>query len=248
MKWAQLCSSLNILWHCLSLGSEWNLTFSVLWPLLFPKFPWLIEWSTFTASSFRVWKSSTGIPSLPIALFLVMLPKAYLTSHNRTSGCRWVITLWWLSRLLSPFLYSSSVYSCHVFLISFTSVRSIPLLSFIVPILAWNIPLVSSVLLTRSLVLPILLFSSISLHWSLRMALLSLHALLWNSALIWKYLSLCLLPFTSLLFSAICKVSSDNYFTFLHIFFFGMILVTTSCTMFQTSVHSCSSRHSVYQV
>ena len=24
----QLCSSLNILWHCLSLGLEWNLTFS----------------------------------------------------------------------------------------------------------------------------------------------------------------------------------------------------------------------------
>ena len=55
----------------------------------------------------------------------------------------------------------------------------------------------------------------------------------WNSALIWKYLSLCPLPFASLLFSAICKVSSDNYFTFLHIFFFGMILVTTSCIMFR---------------
>ena len=26
--WVQLCSSLNILWHCLSLGLEWKLTFS----------------------------------------------------------------------------------------------------------------------------------------------------------------------------------------------------------------------------
>ena len=33
----------------------------------------------------------------------------------------------------------------------------------------------------RSLVFPILLFSSISLHWSLRKALLSLLAILWNS-------------------------------------------------------------------
>ena len=52
----------------------------------------LIECSTFTASSFRIWKSSTGIPSPPLALFLAMLPKAHLTSHSRMSGSRWVIT------------------------------------------------------------------------------------------------------------------------------------------------------------
>ena len=28
LRWVQLCSSLNILWHCLSLGLEWKLTFS----------------------------------------------------------------------------------------------------------------------------------------------------------------------------------------------------------------------------
>ena len=27
-EWVQLCSSLSILWHCLSLGLEWKLTFS----------------------------------------------------------------------------------------------------------------------------------------------------------------------------------------------------------------------------
>ena len=37
---------------------------------------WHIECSTFTASSFRIWNSSTGIPSPPLALFLVMLPKS----------------------------------------------------------------------------------------------------------------------------------------------------------------------------
>ena len=33
--------------------------------------------STFTASSFRIWNSSTGIPSPPLALFVVMLSKAH---------------------------------------------------------------------------------------------------------------------------------------------------------------------------
>ena len=28
VRWLQLCGSLNILWHCLSLGLEWKLTFS----------------------------------------------------------------------------------------------------------------------------------------------------------------------------------------------------------------------------
>ena len=55
-------------------------------------------------------------------------------------------------------------------------------MSFIVPIFAWNVPLVSLIFLKRSLVFSILLFSSISLHWSLMKALLSLLAILWNSA------------------------------------------------------------------
>ena len=41
---------------------------------------------------FRIWNSSTGIPSPPLALFVVMLSKAHLTSHSRMSGSRWVIT------------------------------------------------------------------------------------------------------------------------------------------------------------
>ena len=66
--------------------------------------------------------------------------------------------------VMKIFLYSSSVYSCHLFFISSASVRSIPFLSFIEPIFAWNVPLVSLIFLKRSLVFPILLFSSISLH------------------------------------------------------------------------------------
>ena len=83
---------------------------------------WHIECSTFTASSFRIWNISTGISSHPLALFVVMLSKAHLTSHSRMSGSRWVITPSWLSRLWRSFLYSSSVYSCHLFLISSASV------------------------------------------------------------------------------------------------------------------------------
>ena len=48
------------------------------------------------------------------------------------------------------------------------------------------------------------------------------------------------LPLASLLFSAICKTSSDNHFAFLYFFFLGMVLITASCTMARTSVHSSS--------
>ena len=74
-----------------------------------------IECNTFTASSFRIWNSSTGIPSPPLALFIAMLPNVHLTSHSRMSGSRWVITPSWLFGSWNSFLYSSSVYSCHLF-------------------------------------------------------------------------------------------------------------------------------------
>ena len=57
---------------------------------------WRIECCTLTASSFRTWNSSAGIPSPPLALFIEMLPKAHLTLHPRMSGSRWVTTPLWL--------------------------------------------------------------------------------------------------------------------------------------------------------
>ena len=160
---------------------------------------WHIECSTFTALSFRIWNSSTGIPSPPLALFVVILPKAHLTSHSDMSGSMWVITPLWLSESFRSFLCSSFLYSCHLFSISSASVRSIPFLSFIEPIFAWHVPLVSLILLKRSLVFPVLLFSSISLLWSLKKAFLSLLAILWNSAFKCLYLSFSPLLFPSLL-------------------------------------------------
>ena len=89
---------LNILWHCLSLGLEWKLIFfkpcGHCWVF---QISWYIDCSTFTASSFRIWSSPTGIPSLPLALFIVMLPKSHLISYPRMSGSRWVIIPSWLS-------------------------------------------------------------------------------------------------------------------------------------------------------
>ena len=83
---------------------------------------------------------------------------------------------------------SFSVYSFHLFLITFASVRSLLFLSIIVLIFAWNVPLVSPIFLKRSLVLPFLLFSFISVQCSLKKAFLSLLAVLLNSIFSWVYL------------------------------------------------------------
>ena len=82
-----------------------------------------------------------------------------------------------------------------LFLICSASVRALLFLSFILLIFAWNVTLISLIFLKRSQLFPILLFSSISLHWSLKMAFLSLHAIVWNSEFRKVYLSflLCLL-------------------------------------------------------
>ena len=50
---------------------------------------WHIEFNTFTASSFRIWNSSPGIPSPLLALFVVMLPQAQFTSHSWLSSSEW---------------------------------------------------------------------------------------------------------------------------------------------------------------
>ena len=68
---------------------------------------WHIECSTYTASPFRIWDSSTGIPSLPLALFIVMLSKPHLTSHSCMSVSRSVITPSCFSETLLLFQWSS---------------------------------------------------------------------------------------------------------------------------------------------
>ena len=64
---------------------------------------WHIECNTITASSFKILSGSTGVPSLPLDLFVGMLPQANLTSHSRMSSSRSVTTPSWLSGSLSLF-------------------------------------------------------------------------------------------------------------------------------------------------
>ena len=121
-----------VVWVFFGIAFLWDLNEN--WPLACGhcwvfQICWHIESSTFTVSYFRIWNSSTGIPSPQLALFIrpTWLPKAYLTSHSRMSGSRWVITPSWLSGSWRSFLYSS-VYSCHLFLIYSAPVRSLPFL------------------------------------------------------------------------------------------------------------------------
>ena len=146
-----------------------------------------------------------------------MLPKAHLTSHSRMSGYRWVSTLSWLFRLFRLFLYISSVYSCHLFLIFLLLLGPFHFCPLYLLILAWNVPLISPVFLKRSLV-----FSH---------SIVFLCCLLISSCC---HLEFC---FSLLLFPQLfCNASSDNHFVLLHFFFSGMVLVTDSCTVLQTSI------------
>ena len=78
-----------VVWAFFGIAFLWdwneNWPFPVLWPLL--SFANLLAYWV-QHSSFRIWHSSTGIPSPPLALFIVMLSKAHLTSHSRMSGSR----------------------------------------------------------------------------------------------------------------------------------------------------------------
>ena len=139
-----------------------------------------------------------------------MLPQANLTSHPRISI---VTTPSWLFELLRPFfvLFFCVFLLPLLNLLCFCEVHTISVLY--CAHLCINVPLVPLIFLKRFLVFPILLFSSISFHCSLKKAFLSPCC----------SLELCIqmgipflspLPFTSLLFSAIWKASSDSHFVF----------------------------------
>ena len=160
------------------------------------------------------------------------------------SGSRWITTPSWLSGSLRPFLYSSSVNYCHLFLISSASVRSIPFLSFIVPIFAWNVPLLSLILLKRSCL-------SHSIVFFFLFALITEEGFLISPC---YSLELCIqmgisflfsFAFAFLFFTAICKASSDSHIAFLHFFFLGMVWLPVSYTMSQTSIHNSSDNLSI---
>ena len=220
----QLCSSLSILWHCLSLGLEWKLTCSS--PVAtaeFSKFAGILSAALSQHHLLGLEIAQLEFHHLhQLCSFLVVLPKAHLTSHSRMSVSRWVITPSWLSGSWRSFLYSSSVYSCHLILISSASVKSIPLLSFIDVHRCMKCSLgISNFLEEISSLSHSIVFLYFFALITRKAFLKSLLATLLNSAFKWVYLSFSPLPWVSLLFSAIYKASSDNHFAFLHFFFFG---------------------------
>ena len=83
-----------VVWAFFGIAFLWdwneNWPFPVPWPLLSFQICWCIECNTFIASPFRIWNSSTGIPSPPLALLIVMLPKGHLTMNSRMSGSGWL--------------------------------------------------------------------------------------------------------------------------------------------------------------
>ena len=90
---------------------KWKLPFSS--PLAIAEFSSLLAYwvQHFNSIIFRTWNSSAGVKPHPLALFLVRLPKAHLTSHFRISVSRWVTTPLWLSGSIRVFLYRSVQFS-----------------------------------------------------------------------------------------------------------------------------------------
>ena len=95
----------EVVWAFFGIAFLWdwneNWPFPVLWSPL--SFCWHIECSTFTALCFRIWNSPTGIPSPPLALFIVMLSNAHLSDTTKwlslsiTNGLSHETQLWHLS-------------------------------------------------------------------------------------------------------------------------------------------------------
>jgi len=90
----------------------------------------------------------------------------------------------------------------------------------------------------------ILLFSSISLHWSLRKSFLSLLAVIWNSAFN-GYICPFLLCIYLLFFSHYLWGLLRQPFCLFAFLFLGLVLITASCTMTGISIHSTSSTLSI---
>ena len=165
----------------------------------------------------------------------VMLSKAHWTSHSRMSGSRWVITPLWLSWLWRSFLYCSSVYSCHLFLISSASV-----------LYGAHLCMKCSLGISNFLEEISSLFHSVVFLYFF--ALIAEEGFLNSSC---SSLELCIQMLISFLvsfafcfssFTDICKASSDSHFAFLHFFSMGMVFIPVSCTMSWTwtSIHSSS--------
>ena len=137
---------------------------------------WHFKCNTFMVSAFRVLDGSTGIPSHPLALLTAVLPRpTWLQLQNVALGgwpcyCSNLVHLDLFCAVL-PCILSISSWSLQ-------STRSLPFISFIMPMFGQNVPLISLVFLKRSLVFLLLLFSSGFIPCSLKKAFFSLWVVL----------------------------------------------------------------------
>ena len=166
-----------------------------------------------------------------------MLPKAHLTVHSRMSGSRWVITPSWLSGSWRSFLYSSSVYSCHLLITSAFVLYcahlcmkcSLGISNFLEAISRLSHSIIFLYFFTLITEEGFLISTCYSSELCIQMSISFLFSF----------------AFASLLFTAICKASSDNHFAFLHFFSRGMFLISASCALSQTAIHSSSGTLSI---
>ena len=114
-------------------------------------------------------------------------------------------------------MYSSSLYSCHFFLIFSAYLRSYFFALYCPHLCMKYFFGISNFLEVISSVSHYIVFLCFFVR-SLKKTSLPLSAIPWNSAFRRVNLSLSPLPFPFLLFSAICKVSSDDHFALLHFF------------------------------
>ena len=89
-----IVQSLTVLWHGISLGLEWKVTFFS--PVATAEFSIFADILSAALSQHHLLgfeiSEQKFHPSPPLALFIVILPKALLTSHYKMSGSRWLIT------------------------------------------------------------------------------------------------------------------------------------------------------------
>ena len=126
-------TSLSILWHCLSLGLEWKLTFSSSRPFSVLSFPnLLVYWvKHFHSIISRIRNSSIGIPSIlwiENGSFIIQCFQVL----RKSDGARWLLFLGraWESGLISPIMSSSFFsrkYVCNLEEVSYQNAFSLVL-------------------------------------------------------------------------------------------------------------------------
>ena len=145
------------------------------------------------------------------------------------SGSGWVITPLWLSGSLGSFLYSSSVYSCHLFLISLLLLGPQHFCPLLCPSL--HILGISNFLEESFLFYCFPLFLCID----------HLGRLFFNLSLLFfgtLHSDGYIFPFLFCLQLFVRTPQTTILLAFLHFFFLGVVLITASSTVLPTSVYS----------